>query len=213
MIFKYLLTSIIRGGKHMAFIKSALEIALERTEGLKGDTRGLRIKELQNKGRKAASNFLFSTSTTAKNLADTLQEVPKPDRNHFKEGMKKAFFLNLTLPKTDDFGEFLDHLAEGLQILSKDKKKIVLFMEQLKSFFNQYRDNKTQLLEAVKQQYAPRLRQKEQELAQRTGQEIHLAPEQDPEFMDFLRQNVAKLDSQFSESLDQIKKELEGYLT
>ncbi len=197
----------------MAFIKSALELAMEKTEGLKGDPEGLKIKELQNKGRKTASDFLFSDNVTTEDLETAMEAVPKTDREHFKEGMKKAFLLNITLPKSKDFGKSVDHLSDGLKVFSSDKKKTSMFMEQLKSFFNQYIDNKTQLAEAVKQQFAPRLRQKEQELAQRTGQEIHISPEQDPEFMDFLRQNMAKLDEQFSQSLAQVKKELEGYLT
>ena len=197
----------------MAFIKSALELAMEKTEGLKGDPEGLKIKELQNKGRKAASDFLFSGNGNTEDISAALKAVPKADREYFKEGMKKAFLLNITLPKSKDFEKSVDHLSEGLTVLSSDKKKTGMFMEQLKSFFNQYIDNKTQLIEAVKQQFAPRLRQKEQELAQRTSQEIHIAPEQDPEFMDFLRQNMAKLDDQFSKSLAQVKKELEGYLT
>ncbi len=196
----------------MAFIKSALEIAMEKTEGLKGDSRSLEIKELQNKGRKAASEFLFSGKGSVESLEKEIKTVSKPDREHIMEGMKKAFLLNITLPKSEEFEGSINHLTEGLKVLSRDKKKTGMFMEQLKGFFKQYLDNKNQLLEAAKQQYAPRLRQKEQELAQRTGQEIHLTPEQDPEFMDFLRQNMAKLDEQFTQSLTEVKKELEEYL-
>jgi len=196
----------------MAFIKSALELAMEKTEGIKGNPRELKRKEMEKKGRKAASDYLFSSEKTQEELQEVIKAVPKPDKATFKEGVKKALLLNITLPKTQDFEESVNRITAGLKSLTKNTKQIDMFMDQLQSFFQQYIDNKNQLLEAVKQQYSPRLRQKEQEIAQRTGQEIHLTPEQDPEFMDFLKTNITKLDKQFSESLSQVKKELEEYL-
>ncbi len=196
----------------MAFIKSALELAMEKTEGMKGNPRELKIKEMEKKGRKAASDYLFSAEKSEEVLLEAIKAVSKPDKAAFKEGVKKALLLNITLPKTQEFEESVNRITAGLKSLTKNAKKIDMFMDQLQSFFKQYIDNKNKLLEAAKQQYSPRLRQKEQEIAQRTGQEVHLTPEQDPEFMDFLRTNLTKLDKQFSESLTQVKKELEEYL-
>lgn len=197
----------------MANIKSALELAMEKTEGLKGNLKTLKIKEIQNKGRKTASDFLFSIETKSDDLEAAVKAYPKDERENFKEGIKKALLTNIILPKSENFKETVNRIAEGLTVLSKDKKRITMFIEQLKQFLEQYLDNKKQLLEAAKNQYMPRLRQKEQEIAERTGQQVHLTPEQDPEFIEFLKQNIAKLDEQYSESLDQIKKELEGYIT
>jgi hypothetical protein len=45
-------------------------------------------------------------------------------------------------------------------------------IEQFKHFYIQYLENRKQLIEAIKQQYAPKLMQKQQELAAQYGHEV-----------------------------------------
>ncbi len=196
----------------MAHIKSALELALEKTEGIKINKDEIRLKEIQNKGRTAASEFLFGNKTTAEELSEAVGKYRKKEKEAFREGIIKTFLSNITLPKNGNFTELADKITEGLSVLTKDKKQVGVFMEQLKSFFSKYMENREDLTEAAKAQYQPRLRQKEQELARQTGQQVQLTPEQDPEFMEFLKQNLARLDEQYSMSLKQFKDELKRFI-
>ncbi len=196
----------------MAHIKSALELALEKTEGIKINKEDIKLKEIQNKGRSMASEFLFGNGATAEKLSETIGKYKKREKEAFREGVAKTFLSNITLPKNGNFTELIDRITEGLSVLTKDKKQINIFMEQLKSFFSKYMENREELTEAAKAQYQPRLRQKEQELARQTGQQVQLTPEQDPEFMDFLKQNLARLDEQYSMSLKQFKDELKKFI-
>ena len=65
---------------------------------------------------------------------------------------------------------------------------------------------------SLKAQYGPKLRQKEQELARRLGQEVKLDPMQDPEFVAFFKQNVGKLKEQYQQALDNAKEDLKAMI-
>ena len=55
------------------------------------------------------------------------------------------------------------------------------------------------------QQFMPKLRQKQQELEKRFGQQIALEPSQDPDFVQALNRNLDALKEQYSGSIDEIK--------
>jgi hypothetical protein len=57
----------------------------------------------------------------------------------------------------------------------------------------------------ITQQYAPKLRQKEEELARRTGRPVTLDPFQDPEFVAFYNQNMSVLKERYQAAIDQVR--------
>ena len=196
----------------MAYIKSALELAMERTEGLKADPKVFKIKEIKTEGRKTASAFLEGKETDPKVIISALKKYKKDERGAFKEGVAATFFSNIVLPKTSVPEEQINRITEGLKALSGESKQVELFMEQIKEFLSNYLENREELIQAAKNQYMPRLKQKEQEIEQQTGQKISLTPEQDPEFREFLNQNISRLESQYSQSLTQAKEELKRFI-
>jgi predicted patatin/cPLA2 family phospholipase len=82
-------------------------------------------------------------------------------------------------------------------------------MNQFADLFKQYLENFSHLEEELKKQWEPRLRQKEQQLRQQTGQEINMTPEQDPEFVQVLNDQLKRLEDQYAgvikQGKDQIK--------
>ena len=57
----------------MGEIKSALELALEKTADIKSDKEGAELREWSNKGKKAAGEFMDTGDTSA--LADSIAEA------------------------------------------------------------------------------------------------------------------------------------------
>jgi len=196
----------------MAFIKSALEIALERTKDVKSDPGTIKSDKLIKEGQKLASDYLFNIDVDKTDLEKKIKKFSDENKKFFIEGLKKTFLSNLHLPKTDNFEEILDKLKAGLIAITANKKNATVMIEQIKQFYTQYLENRSQLIEALKQQYAPRLMQKQQEMAERYGQEVTLSPDQDPEFMELLKSNLLKLETQYSESLSKAKEELDKIL-
>ena len=196
----------------MAFIKSALEIALERTKDVKSDPDTIKSDNLVKEGQKLASDYLYNIDTDKTDLEKKIKSFSEGDKPFFIEGLKKTFLSNLRLPKTDKFEDLPDKIMEGVSLFTTNKKNTAVMIEQIKQFFSQYLENRSQLIEALKQQYAPRLMQKQQEMAKQYGQEVTLSPDQDPEFMELLKTNLLKLETQYGDSLSKAKEELEKIL-
>ncbi len=193
----------------MAFIKSALEIAMERTKDVKSDPETIKASQLIKEGQKLASDFLFDPKSGDINLKKSLDKYKADERDSFLSGLKKTFLSNIHLPKDDNYKETLNKIGTGLSSVAGNKKSVSVMMEQIGQFYSQYLENKIQLIDALKQQYEPRLKQKEQEIASKYGEQVTLSPEQDPEFMEILKSNLGKMESQYSDSLSQAKLELE----
>jgi hypothetical protein len=61
--------------------------------------------------------------------------------------------------------------------------------------------------QALRQQYAPKLRQKEEEVSRRVGREVRLDPMQDPEFVAFYNQHMSALKKNYENVVEQAKEE------
>lgn len=193
----------------MTHIKSALEIAMERTEGVTGDPEKLAQDNLVKEGKRIASSFLsISEETTAVDIKEKLKSYSGKELGWVKEGIYQTLVANLVLPLDDAYQEKLATIAKGLPEIVPDKKRISMIFEQLGQFFDQYLENKKAIRTQLEQQYAPRLRQREAQLAKQTGQQVRLSPMQDPEFVKLLQRNIGQLEERYSESLNGLKEEL-----
>jgi len=59
----------------------------------------------------------------------------------------------------------------------------------------------------LRQQYEPKLRQKEEELSRRMGREVRLDPLQDPEFVNFYNQNLNALKANYEAVVEQAREQ------
>jgi len=203
----------------MALIKSALEIALEKTKDMKVDPEALEAAQLKADGKRAAG--LFLDDPTSLDLAKKLAELPKDKRRHMKEGMHEVLSAQIQLPTNEGAGLKLDALAKGYVALCGDsgllggplggamaEKKIQALFQQLTAFFNQYLGDMKNVEQAIKKQWAPKLREKERQMAARLGQDVHLDPMMDPEFAAFYKQNVGSVRQQYEAALAKAKADL-----
>jgi hypothetical protein len=79
--------------------------------------------------------------------------------------------------------------------------------KQLVQFFDRYIEESAQYEQAIRQQYAPKLRQKEEELSRRFGREVRIDPFQDPEFIAFYNQHMNALKGNYESVIKQAKDE------
>ena len=194
----------------MGEIKSALEIALEKTESVKGDKESLLAHEKRQDGKKIASKFLMEPDTPISSVKDSLKSYSKKEEQWVKEGILETIMSNLSLPTKKADLDRLPRLQEVLHLFIKDKKQVSYIIDQVKQFFNQYLENRDHIQQSLEEQFAPRMREKEQQLAQQLGTEVQLSPESDPEFAEYLRKNFGQLDEQYQQALDQVKGQIRG---
>ncbi|MGE4525533.1 MAG: DUF6657 family protein [Sphaerochaeta sp.] len=196
----------------MAIIKSAWELALEKAENLQVDPvkikRDLKVKE----GRQLAGTFLSDIDATKESTKKQYDAVPIEDKEAFKEGMALTMLSNLALPRSAAFKESFAKVLDLGMILGEGNEQLEQLLGQLEGFFSQYLENQEDLVERLKQQYAPALQQKEAQLRKQYGPNFTLRPEQDPEFMKLLDKQLSQLDEQYTNILTQAKLQIKELL-
>jgi len=187
----------------MGKIKSALEIALERTETVKGDKDSIALFSAKQKGKKLANEFLDGG---VKSLEDEIKKEAQGAQEHLKQGIFDVLISRINLPAAKDDLERIETAGRGLAAIIADKA----FGEMVKQFIklmNQYLGEASQYEEAIKRQYAPKLRHKEEELSRRYGRQVKLDPFQDPEFVAFFNQHINALKGNYQGAADQVREE------
>ena len=191
------------GRDTMGRIKSALEIALERTESIKTDKTSIGQFEAKQEGKRMANAFLDDPS---KSLEAELKKRPKEQQKSLRQGIFDALAPQIALPAGEgDLARF-EAVAKGLNLLIKDGQ-FAAMLKQLAQLLGGYLSEVAQLDQAIRQQYAPKLRQKEEELSRRLGQEIRIDPFQDPEFVMFYNQHANALKANYQAPVDQVREE------
>ncbi len=191
----------------MSEIKSAFELALERTANVKGDRESLEAHENRQEGRRIVSQFLEDPSI---DLKEKLNSYDEKRRKQVRRGVFDALLGNLTLPKDQQALERIQSLAPAFEVIIGDKKAVDQVYDQVVQLFSQYLRDSQQLVEQLRQQFEGRMRQKEDELAKQTGQRIRLDPSQDPEFSQTLQQYQQQMQAQYTQVVDQAKEQLES---
>jgi hypothetical protein len=187
----------------MGRIKSALEIALERTETVKGDKGSIGQFETKQKGKKLANGFLGGE---IKSLEDEIKKVPKDEQASLRQGIFDVLISQIALPGVEEDQKRIETAGRGLQAVIGDSRFGGL-LKQFSQILTRYLDETAQYEEAVKEQYAPKLRQKEEELSRRLGRQVQLDPFQDPEFAAFYNQNMNQLKANYQTVVDQVRGE------
>jgi uncharacterized protein (DUF2164 family) len=190
----------------MGRIKSALEIALERTETVKTDKASIGLYEAKQQGKKLANAFLADPS---KKLEDELKKYPQEQQESLKQGIFDVLLPQIALPAIAEDLQRVEAAGKGLRVLITDGRFAAMFKEFLE-VLTHYFGEATHYEQAIRQQYAPKLRQKEEELSRRMGREVRLDPFQDPEFVAFYNQNINALKANYQVAVDQMRNETLG---
>ena len=187
----------------MGKIKSALEIALERTESVISDKNSIGQFEFKQKGKRLANEFLKGT---IKSLEEELKKASGDELISLKQGIFDILISQITLPAATEDLKRVETAGQGLHIIIQDKR-FGEIVKQMGQILKQYLDEAAHYEEAIKKQYAPKLRQKEEEISRRLGRHVKLDPFQDPEFAAFFNQNMNALKANYEGAIDEVRKE------
>lgn len=193
----------------MARIKSALELALERTESVKSDKESVELYELRREGKKLAGAFLDDPEK--KSLEGDLKKYPKDKAAAVRRGIFDVLLSQIALPAVKEDLPRLEKVGAGLQSVLADRRFAALYAQLIQAF-TQYLGELEQYEQAIRRQYAPKLRQKEEELSRRMGRAVQLDPFQDPEFVAFFNQNMAALKGRYQSAVDQVRSQAEALM-
>ena len=196
-------------------IKSALELAMERTAALKPDTGAIRKSEKRKEGMRLAGEFLAKPDEV--DLKARIDATAPEDRALLREGAFETLATRIQLPVTRDSNgaSGLAEAAKGIAALAEghgDAARVEKLFQQVSAFLQRFLDDAEQLDQALRRQFEPRLRQREQEAAARTGRAVRLDPMADPEFAKVYQQQAGRLKDQYQQALDGAKRDLGAML-
>ncbi|MDR0635950.1 MAG: hypothetical protein LBF87_02605 [Treponema sp.] len=187
----------------MPRIKSAVEIAIERTESVQSDKTGIGQFEAKQRGKKIANEFLSDPQIS---LGEAIKKTPKGEQASLKQGIFDVLVTQISLPASRDGMKRLEAIGNGLQTVIADAGFKTLY-RQLTQALSRYLDEADRYAEAIQRQYEPKLRQKEEELSRRLGREVRLDPFQDAEFVNFYKQNMNTLKANYEAAITQVREQ------
>lgn len=186
----------------MGEIRSALEIALEKTAHIEGDKTSAATRDLKNLGKKTAGDYLASGDESV--FERTLASRAEEERVSVRQGACSILIASIRLPDAKEDLEKTRVAGKGLDILLPGTGMAALF-GQLEQILLQYLAEGDRLLHALEQQFIPRLRAKQQELARRYGQTIPLELHQDPEYQAALAKGRRALEDKYGTVIDEVR--------
>ena len=187
----------------MGKIKSALEIAMERTESVASDKSSIGQFEAKQKGKKLANEYLEGS---VKSLEEEIKKLGGEEQASLKQGIFDILISQITLPVVKDDMKRIEAAGRGLHAVIGGKR-FGDIVKQMTGVLSQYLAEAEQYEEAIKRQYAPKLHQKEEEVSRRIGRHIKLDPFQDPEFVAFFNQHMNALKANYEAAVAQIREE------
>ncbi len=191
----------------MGKIKSAWEIALERTESIQMDKNKLKYKTDVDTARRLAGRFIADDEPIdEKELRDGLSAL---DSKAVKEALIITAEANLSLPQTEDEDDSrLRKAVKLIEIATDNNAQAIGLANELEGFLKQYPLHRKDLFEKMKAQYQPILDEKSEKLSRQYGTEVKLSFESDKEFMEAARKNLEKLEAQYQATLTNAKTQL-----
>ena len=188
----------------MGRIKSALEIAMERTEAVKGDKTSIGLFEAKQRGKRLANQYLAAEIPS---IEEEFKKAPSTEeQNALKQGCFEVFVTQITLPSFPEDVKRLEAAGKGLSAIIANKRFSALYQQFLEAV-SQYLQEAAHYEDAIKRQYAPKLRQKEEELTRRFGRQVKLDPFQDPEFIAFYNQNMNALKANYEALAEEVQQQ------
>lgn len=193
----------------MSRIKSAWEIALEKTEGMEIDQEKIRHNSTIDKIRRIAGTYITDNEESKESLKDKLKEFSP---SLLKEALSQTVLNSLVLPQ-DDTGldEKREKIAAIITLAFPDGEITGLYNE-IAAHLMQYPKHKEELVKKLKDQIEPMLREKEAQMREKYGQSVHLTLENDKEAMEMVKSYIDRLNQQYQEVLDEGKAEMKKKL-
>lgn len=190
----------------MGKIKSAWEIALEKTEGITIDKEKMKYQSDVEKARKAAGSYMLADKADDEAFINNLKDI---DPKAMKEGLLMTADANISLPESEEGNEErFRRIKTIIAIASDNNSNALALTDELIGFLNQYPLHRKDLVEKMKAQYKPILDEKSEKLSKQYGQDIHLSYENDKEFMEAASKNLERLENQYQQTVRNAKAQL-----
>ena len=184
----------------MARIKSAWELALEKTKEIEIDENKYKAGVLEKDGMALAGKYLNDAQMTDEELAGKYNSYSSEELVSVKKGIVNTIFSNLGLPQ-DNLYEMRFERIVALVVLVEDQgSQAAGAIRQIGDLFVQYIKHR-------------------EDFIQRMQEQVQQAMQENPEgfnskqYTQLIQQNLKKLDAQYQGALDNAKEALREQLS
>ena len=192
----------------MADIKSAREIAMEKTAELGEATEEERLQwQYTPEGEKLAARYFKEGC----NLLAELSNYDEKAKKYVIEGTAAILVRNISLPRNDHTKRNNKRAMDGIKTLKSDKVAVENVFSKMRRIFDHYAQNgeqqKKQAYESLKAEFTAKVQQAmQQQLGIPTNMRIDV--ERQPQFQEEWQRLQNQLDLQYIKLLDEYKQEL-----
>lgn len=195
----------------MGRIRSAWEIALEKTQDIAIDKSKLEKENNITAARTLAGRYLnYDEEMSEDVLKKEYEKISGLDG--VRDGIRTSIMQNLTLPSETVLNDRYERLETLASMISGNDSQVMSLMGQITAFLKQYPEHQKQLYEQLKEHFRPMLEEKAQQLREKYGQDIPLSLENDKEFVQVANKQLEELRKQYESNLDAAKRQLETIL-
>lgn len=194
----------------MAKIRSAWEIALEKTQDIQIDKDRLAREENFNSARRLAGSYLnYDEDMDEERLREQYSLIAGLDGA--RDGIRQSVLQNLTLPTEQVLSDRYERIQTLCSMISHDAQ-VAQLMTQIVGFLKQYPEHQRQLVDQLKERFEPMMQEKAAKLRQQYGQDVPMSVDRDPEFLKIAQQQLDALRQQYEQMLQDAKGRLEAML-
>ena len=183
----------------MARIRSAWEIALEKTQDIEIDEAKYRNDTLHREGMALAGGYLNNTDQKLDVVAAKYASYSAEDKAVVRSGMVGTIMSNIGLPSDDLYQMRFERNCDVVDLVTGGDAQANGLMQQIGDFLKQYLDAKSAFVDRMKAQ-------------------IQQAMESNPEgvnsaqYSQIISQNLKKMDAQYGDALGNTKEALRQIL-
>lgn len=194
----------------MGKIKSAWEIALEKTENMEINEEKIRHNSRLDKIRRLVGSYLLSDKDDFDEIKKSLEDYTLQEK---REAIEQPILNSLVLPSDENNSDVRKtRIMALIDLIYPENGEIKDLYSQIVDHIKQYPKHREELIERLKAQFEPILREKEAELSQKYGETVHLTVETDKESSETLKNYLERLRNQYQKTLSNAKEQLKEML-
>lgn len=178
----------------MARIKSAWEIALEKTKDIVLDEQKYKAETLEKEGMALAGAFLNDVEQSPEKLQKKLSKYSEDDYKTVRKGLVRTIISNIVLPKDNSY-QLRFERTTILSSIADPTGQAEQLLQQTASFFEQFL--------AAREDFA---RQMEEQFRQAVSQNPDQANA--AQYAKLIEQNVKRMEDQYNGALENTKENL-----
>lgn len=195
----------------MGRIKSAWEIALEKTEGMEIDQDKIRHNTEIDRIRRTAGQYI-TAEEGEESAEDLKKKLSSFTPSLVREALTGTIINSMVLPQDSESAAKKTAKIRILIETAFPSDSIISYYDQISQHLSQYPEHRDKLMEQLKAQIEPMLKEKEEAMREKYGQAVHLTIENDKESLEMVRSYLDRLTSQYQGTLDEAKERMKSLL-